>query len=44
MRLLKLLHNFFLSGLKFLIGLGTKDKSLVKTENFFYVKVWSRRL
>lgn len=35
MRLLKLLHNFFLSGLKFFIGLGTKDKSLVKTENFF---------
>ena len=40
---LKLLQDLVISRSKFLVGVGTKDRSLVRTKNSFSVKVWSER-
>ena len=40
---LQLLQDLFISQLKVLVGVGTKHKALVRTENSS-VKVWSERL
>ena len=39
MSILKLLQDLFVSYLKVLVGVGTKDKHLVRIENFASVKV-----
>ena len=36
---LKLLQDLVISRSKFLVGVGTKDRSLVRTKNSFSVKV-----
>lgn len=41
---LKLLQDLVISRSKFLVGVGTKDRSLVRTKNSFSVKVWSETL
>ena len=41
---LNLFKDLFMSCLKVLVGLGTKDKLLVRNENCFSVKVRSERL
>ena len=41
---LKLLQDLVISRSKFLVGVGTKDRSLVRTNNSFSVKVWSETL
>ena len=43
MRVLSLLQDLFISCLKVLVGLRTRDKPLLRTENSFLV-VWSERL
>ena len=44
MCVLNLFHNLFISCLKVLVGVGTKDKPLVGTENSSLVNVSSERL
>ena len=43
MRVLSLLQDLFISCLKVLVGLRTRDKPLLRTENLFLV-LWSERL
>ena len=44
MRVLKLFEDLFISCLEVLVGLGTKEKLLVRTENSSSVNVWLERL
>ena len=44
MRVLNLLQVLFISCLKVLVGVGTKNKSLVRTEKSSSLNVWSERL
>ena len=44
MRVLNVSQDFFVSCLKVLVGLGTKDKPLVRIENSSSVNVWLERL
>ena len=44
MRVLNLFQDLFVSCLKLLVGVGTKDKPLVRTENSSSVNVWSEKL
>ena len=44
MRVLNLFQDLFVSCLKVLVGVGTKGKSLVSTENGSSVYVWLERL
>ena len=43
-RVLKLFQDLFVSCLKLLVGVGTKEKPLVRTENSSSVNVWLERL
>ena len=44
MRFLKLFQDLFVSCLKVFVGVGTKDKPLVRTDNSSSVNMWSERL
>ena len=44
MRVLNLFQDSVISCLKVLVGLGTKDKLLVRTGNSSSVNVWSEKL
>ena len=44
MYVLNSLRNLYVFCLKVLVGVGTKDKPLVRTENSSSVDVWSERL
>ena len=43
-RVLNLFQDLFVSCLKLLMGVGTKEKPLVRTENSSSVNVWLERL
>ena len=44
MQVLNLFQDLFVSSLKVFVGMGRKDKSLVKTDNSSSVNMWSEKL